>query len=377
MHIGYIVGMKAGLEAFIYREIDELIQRSVNITLFVTKLNKNDIYSPRQDWNYYYFSKLKIIFIVPFLFFINPIKNFILLIEALKTNSLIDLIFALVFARAMKSAKIDLVHSTFGDHKLFIAYYCKRILNLPLTTTIHAHEIHANPNAKMFKKSLLACNRIITIAAYNKKLLVEKFNVPSDLIDVIKLSIDTNLFSMEKIKKVLTVSRFTERKGFDILFEAITLMNNRAVEFIIIGFGSLDLNELADRYGISDRITIFDKMNPKQLKFFYQNCDIFCLPSKSTEKEGKEGIPVVLMEAMACGMPIVATNNGAIPELVPEVIVEENNASALAQGLDQVLSHLSAYQQNRFRNRKIIEETHGSRNIDALKNEFERVVANG
>ncbi|MDZ7263407.1 MAG: glycosyltransferase [candidate division KSB1 bacterium] len=376
MHLAYIVGMKAGLEAFIYREIEELMKKGLQITLFATKLNKDDIYSPKPEWRYIYYSPWRLIIMVPLLFWRHPWRHLQLLVTAIRTHTVIDLMLAIAFSRHMRHLGIDLIHSTYGDRKLFVAYYCKQLAGLPLTTTIHAHEIHANPNNAMFVRAARACDKIITIAHHNQKLLCQNFGLPADKIVVIKLSVDLELFSNRRPKQVLTISRFTERKGYDILFEAIQRLDRDDVEFIIVGFGPLNVQQLAIRYGVADRIIFFDKMNPRQLKFFYQNCDLFCLPSKTTKREGQEGIPVVLMEAMACGLPIVATNNGAIAELVPEIIVPENNAGALADGLRQALSKIPAPPQRGDAHRRIIETTHGPRNIDELSTIFEQVLAN-
>lgn len=376
MHLAYIVGMKAGLEAFIYREIEELLKRGIQITLFATKLKRDDIYSPKADWRYIYYSPWRLIIMVTLLFWRRPWRHLRLLVSAIRTHTVIDLLLAIAFSRRMRQLGIDLIHSTYGDRKLFIAYYCQQLLKLPLTTTVHAHEIHANPNDKMFVRAAMACDKIITIAHHNQRLLVQRFAIPAEKITVIKLSVDLELFSNRPKKRVLTISRFTERKGYDVLFEAIKRLDQDDVEFIIIGFGPLRVQQLAANYGVADRITIFDKMSPNQLKFFYQNCDLFCLPSKTTEREGQEGIPVVLMEAMACGLPILATNNGAIAELVSEIIVPENDPQALADGLKQALSKIPAQQPRGAANRRIIEATHGPENIEELKRTFEQVIAN-
>jgi glycosyltransferase involved in cell wall biosynthesis len=376
MHLAYIVGMKAGLEAFIYREIEELLKRGLQITLFATKLKKDDIYSPKPDWRYIYYSPWRLTIMVSLLFWRHPWRHLRLLVSALRTRTVIDLMLAIAFSRRIRQLGIDLIHSTYGDRKLFIAYYCQQLLKLPLTTTVHAHEIHANPNYKMFIRAAMACDKIITIAHHNQRLLVQRFAIPEEKITVIKLSVDLDLFSNRPKKRVLTISRFTERKGYDVLFEAIKRLDQDDVEFIIIGFGPLKVQQLAANYGVADQITIFDKMSPNQLKFFYQNCDLFCLPSKTTEREGQEGIPVVLMEAMACGLSILATNNGAVAELVPEIIVPENDPQALADGLKQALSKIPAHQPRGAANRRIIEATHGPGNIDELKRTFEQVIAN-
>ena len=170
----------------------------------------------------------------------------------------------------------------------------------------------------------------------NKELLIQDFGVRPELIKIIRLSIDLENFNKSNDIYFLTVARYTERKGFRELFEAISLLPDfYNLKFITIGWGPLDLNSLAEEFNVKDKVLVFEKMDPEKLRFFYNNCHIFCLPSKATKEEGEEGIPVVLMEAMASGMPILTTNNGSISELVDEIVVEQGSVNALKIGIEE------------------------------------------
>ncbi|NOX08338.1 MAG: glycosyltransferase family 4 protein [Gammaproteobacteria bacterium] len=330
--IAYIVSMRAGLEAFIYREVDALYDKGYSITLFATKYVPGDIYSPRDNWPYYAISIKRLVVELPWLLLKMCMRPG-LLIEAIRDGGLVDLVFATKFAPVMKRDGIKQIHCHFGDHKFFIGYYCKRLTGLPLSVTIHAHEFYTNPNELLFKKSLAAADRIFPIAQKWVDLLKSKYSVPGENIRLNRLFVDGDENKPADEVTVLAVGRFTERKGFVYLMKALRLLQDLRVRAIFIGFGELDLNEMAKAEGVSDQVTVFGKMNQDQLRYFYQNCDILCVPSITTENEGAEGIPVVLMEGMACGIPVIATPCGAIEELVDEYLVDEHSVEGIAESI--------------------------------------------
>jgi len=363
----YIVSIGKGLESFIYREVDEMQKRGIDITLFATKYNPNDIFSPKKEWKVEVINYTKTTVSLFIYLFKQPIKTISLLSSAIKSKTVIELLLAFDYSLRMKKDNINHIHCHFGDRKYFIGYYCKELLNLPLSLTVHAHELYANPNEKFFRESVQQADKIIAISQKNKDILVNDFQVDSKNIEVIRLSIDlTNFKKVEKLK-VLTVARYTERKGFKELFEAINILDRDDIEFITIGFGDLDLQAMAKELDIEDRVTIFSKMGAKQLRYFYNSCDIFCLPSKSTEQEGAEGIPVVLMEAMASEMIIVTTPNGSIPELVDDILVEEGNSSSLADGIKKAITMMQDRESIGKANREKVLNEYSEKNIDKLK----------
>ena len=367
MKSAYIVSFGKGLESFIYREIEEMIKRGVDVTLFVTKYKPNDIFSPKKEWKVEVISYLKIIASLFIYLFRRPIKTIYLLKSAIQSKTIIELLIAFDYSLRMKKKAVNHIHCHFGDRKYFIGFYCKELLDLPLSLTVHAHELYANPNHEFFSFSVHKADKIIAISQKNKEILVNDFNVDAEKIEVIRLSIDlTNFKKYEKIK-VLTVARYTERKGFKELFEAIKSLNSDDIEFITIGFGDMDLNKMVLDLGIEDKVTIFDKMGPRQLRYFYNSCDIFCLPSKSTKIEGAEGIPVVLMEAMASEMIIVTTSNGSIAELVDEILVEEGDVKSLACGIEAAIALVYDKKKIGVKNRNKVLAEYSEKNIDELK----------
>lgn len=364
-NIAYIVSAGKGLESFIYREVEYLKEQGITIELFLTKYKKGDIYSPPRSWSYTQASILGILLGSLKWILKSPLIWMKLLSCAIKSRTIIEFLFASSYSHKMSKLKNENIHCHFGDSKLFIGYYCRELTGLPLSVTIHAHELYANPNEEFFRRIIPTVDKIVSISSKNMHILIDEYGVERDRIRVIRLSVDTKAFTAKKPIHILSVGRFTERKGFRELLSAVKFLD-RDFRLVIIGFGPLNIEEIARSEGIDDRVIVFNKMSAKQLSYFYSTADIFCLASKSTEIEGSEGIPVVLMEAMSAGMTLVATRNGSIPELVNEFLVEENDVNALAEGLNRAIDFISLNQSKNFENREIIKSEYSSRNIDKL-----------
>jgi len=366
VNMAYIVSIGEGLESFVYHEVDEIIKRNFNITLFATKHKPNDIFSPKKQWNLETISPIKIFISFFYYLFKEPVNTALLLAESIRYRSFVELFIAFDYSLRMKRSNIQYIHCVFGDRKFFLGYYCKRLLRLPLSVTIHAHEIYANPNKLLFSKCIKEADKIVAISDKNKRTLVKEYGVNPKKVRTIRLSVDLENFKRREKIKVLTVSRFEERKGFYELFESINIINSDYIEFVIVGFGDLDVRKMAKEMGVQNKVTIFDKMDAQQLIFFYNNCDIFCLPSKHTKDGGSEGIPVVLMEAMASEMLVVTTKNGSISELVDGVIVEEGNSQDLSFGLLKAVDLIKEKNDMGVNNRKKVLLEYGDKNIDQL-----------
>lgn len=376
LNVAYIVSMKSGLLSFHYREIDELTKNGLKITIFPTKYHPG-VYMPNERMHIYRYSPIYTILKQPFFLFQKPINYLKLLVFAIKTRSLPDFLIGFDFANQMKKRRINRIYCGFGDHKLFVGYYCKKLLNLPLLVTIHAHELYTNPNWKMFQRSLNECDLIITISEWNKKILVNKFKIPEKKILINRLFVDTEMFTPNTSIKILIVSSFDKRKGHDILFKAVERLGRGDIKIWVVGNGEAipevekaEPKDLAKELQIDDKTIFLGKVSDEILRTLYESCDIFVLPSKTSQFGQLEGIPVALMEAMSCGKPVISTRHSGIPELVKEILVEENNVDELAKAIELLADNPNLRRKLGERNRKIIEEKYSKNNVLKLRDIF-------
>jgi glycosyltransferase involved in cell wall biosynthesis len=139
--------------------------------------------------------------------------------------------------------------------------------------------------------------------------------------------------------RVLTVARLVPGKGIDVLLGALARLNRRGldVEADVAGDGP-DRDRLAAsirEHGLDGRVHLLGAVPPERVRQLLAGATVFCLPSFS------EGVPVVLMEAMATGLPVVATRITGVPELVEDgrsgTLVPPGRADLLADALEGVL----------------------------------------
>jgi colanic acid/amylovoran biosynthesis glycosyltransferase len=369
LNIAIITSMKYGLSQFIYRDIVALEQKGHNITLFTVR-NTKGLYNPLPSWNVISVTWLQII-LSQFHFGIrHPARYWQLLATALSTNSIIDLLFGVAFAE--QTGDCEVMYAYFGDHKLFIGYYCKLITNIPLIVSIRAYELHNNPNPVMFTKAIHACDYVVTISNYNRDYLIDHFNIPANRIEVVRQILDLNEYQSKPKMTILIVGFFSEKKGHEILFKAYQKLSRDDIELWVVGDATpdvtpVDCRKLAKDLGIEKQVAFFGVQEGVALRALYRQCDIFCLPSRTASDGDKEGFPNVIAEAMAFGKPVVTTRHAGIPEVVDAILVDENNVDQLAQALNEACSSAALRTELGVRNRAKIERLFSPDNNDRLE----------
>jgi colanic acid/amylovoran biosynthesis glycosyltransferase len=188
--------------------------------------------------------------------------------------------------------------------------------------TLHGPTEFADVAAHKLPAKVAAADAVVCISDYTRSQVMactESSDWPK--LAVVHCGVDVQRFvprepapaSVTPIR-VLNVAAMSTRKGHSVLVNAVAEMRDRGHEVALTLVGDGPERERVEaevvRLGLEDAVTFCGALPHEAVLACYADCDIFCLPSFA------EGVPVVLMEAMACGIPVVATQINGIPELV-------------------------------------------------------------
>ncbi|MCL4488732.1 MAG: glycosyltransferase family 4 protein [Chloroflexi bacterium] len=365
IRIAYILSMKSGLRGWLYREIEELAKSGAAVTLFPTKYTLG-AYAPKPEWALYVYNPINVLLRQAYYLWHSPRLYLRLLKVAFRTKSLVDFVLGFDFAHQMRKRHVERVHCVPGGHQLFIGYYVKSILKIPLSVAIYGYELDANPNWGMAREALEVCDVIVTNCEHKKRQLIELFGNDKIRAEVIRHWHEPVKTGDGKVRG-LVVAGFLERKGHRVLFEAMKGLDD--LNLWVAGYpGPVDVAQLARDAGVADRVAILGEVTDEVLQFLYQSCDLFVLPSKAGSDSGvEEGVPVALIEAMSYGKPVVSTRLGGIPELVEEILVEPDDVDQLRAALHQLIVSPQLRRDLGCRNRKIVAEKYGKANMIRMR----------
>lgn len=235
------------------------------------------------------------------------------------------------------------IHAHFGGAASRMAMAASALTGVPFSFTMHGYDIHFHPPDDL----ALQCKRaacVITVSEANRDFLVERHGLPAEKVKVVHNGIRVEDFAGRPAlpaagtTRLLTVARLHPVKGLDVMLHSLATLRDLDWQWTVVGDGGEcdALAALSKQLGVADRVRLAGARAHHELPAVYRDADVFVLPSRS------EGLPVVLMEAMASGLPIVATTVGGVGEIVAEGasghLVAPDDPAALASALRQVMS---------------------------------------
>lgn len=251
--------------------------------------------------------------------------------------------------------RYDVVHAHFGANGRRAALLREMgLLAGPLVTSFHGVDVTLYPRqrgrdiyAPLFRSGEL----FLPISArWNEQLV--SLGCPRDRIVVHRMGVDCRRFGErpahdvgQRGVRLVSVARLVEKKGIEYALRALAalLRSGGRVEYCVAGDGPLrrPLERLSQDLGVGAAVRWLGPMGHGELPRLLAESDIFVAPSVTAADGDEEGIPVSIMEAMAAGLPVVATHHSAIPELVDGgvsgLLVRERDPEALAAALGRLV----------------------------------------
>ena len=275
----------------------------------------------------------------------------------------------------------DIIHCHFGPSGL-VGDILKSVgaIKGKLITSFHAYDLtsYLDQQTKNIYQNLFETGDMFQpVSDYWKRELI-KLGCKEDKIKVHRMGIDLAAFSFstsryQHLKKIriLSVNRLVEKKGVEYSVRAFAKISSQYpdVEYVIVGDGPLKkkLLRLIETLSVKDKIRILGWMKHNDIQDLMEQCTILCAPSITDQNGEKEGIPVVLMEAMAKGLAVISTLHSGIPELVINnktgLLVAEKDVDGLAHKMAYLISNPDQTKKMAVEARKVVEKNY---NIQTL-----------
>ena len=255
--------------------------------------------------------------------------------------------------RLRRTPDVRHLHAHFCHGTATVAWLASMISRIPFSFTAHARDLYQpslNPGG-LLRRKIAAARFAVTCTEANRRYLAAiAAGVPvhcvyhglnADLARLLAAAPGAPTARDQSIR-ALGVGRLVPKKGFDVLVEACALVRAQgvAVKATIVGDQGAHEAEVRRRItarGLADAVQLAGPLGQAALLDEYLRATVFCLPCRVAEDGDRDGIPNVLIEAMACGLPVVTTAVSGIPELVVDgvngLLVPPEDPAALAEAM--------------------------------------------
>lgn len=257
---------------------------------------------------------------------------------------------AVLLARLVHERGIRHLHAHFATSATTVARLAARFAGVPYTLTTHAKDIfHERVDPEDLRRKLRDAAAVVAVSDYHVAYLGERFG--SDAARAVRLYNGIDLASLpyqaptDRGARIVAVGRLVPKKGFADLVEACGLLaaRGRRFECRIIGTGELEgaLRAEVDKRGLGGRVVLTGALPRAEMEAHLRGAAALAAPCVVGADHDRDGLPTVLLEAMALGTPCVSTDVAGIPEVVHHgetgLMVPQRDPAALADALERLL----------------------------------------
>lgn len=253
----------------------------------------------------------------------------------------------------LKTNKIDAVLAEFGMTGVDMMNFCKQ-LNIPLIVHFHGFDAHNKNIVKRYhaayKKMFKIARALVVVSADMRRQLIH-LGAPASKVHHLTLGVDIELFhpsdEVVTTPKFVSIGRFVPKKAPHLCLEAFAKIYKQFPEtrLTMIGAGKLleKCKKLARDLNIESAVTFTGILTPQEIVPVLQNSTCFIQHSITPESGDAEGTPISVMEAGACGLPVVASRHAGIPVIVEHgktgFLFDEGDVETMAKQMIEIIEN--------------------------------------
>jgi glycosyltransferase involved in cell wall biosynthesis len=264
-------------------------------------------------------------------------------------RALVTVPMAASHARRLRADGTAHLHAHFANYPALAAWIVNRLTGIPYSFTAHAHDLYVYEDG--LARKVAGARFAVAISEFNRDLLLRAGAGPTP-VEVVHCGVDPAAYAYRDRSpgaapaRLLCVAGLREYKGHRYLLAALAGGDgvSSSARLRLVGDGPLrgELEAAADALGVADRVDFLGALAEGEVARELDEASLFVLPSIVGRDGNTEGIPVALMEALAIGVPTVATRVSGVPELVRDGetgrLAEPGDAASLREAIDGLLA---------------------------------------
>ncbi len=260
------------------------------------------------------------------------------------------------------------LHAHFASIPASVARVASHLAGVPYSFTAHARDIfHESVEPEALRRRLADAAAVVTVSDYNVEYLRAEHGAVTTHVQRIYNGLDLSRFQFAAPEArppvIVSVGRLIEKKGFADLINACSILERHRRDFVceIIGEGELELGLRAQaaELGLQGRVRFLGPLPQNDLIRCVQRAAAFAAPCVVGDDGDRDGLPTVLLEAMALGTPCVSTDVTGIPEVLRHdetgLMVPQHDSPRLAAALERLLDDAALRRRLAGRARGLIE----------------------
>ncbi len=280
--------------------------------------------------------------------------------------------------KILVTSKPNLIHAHWSLPQGLTGIICKKVSGIPCITTIHGSDVYGlrHPFLKAVNAKVIIHSDACTANSKATAGMARTISARKD-IKIVPIGVNPDFFKKSSCNKdalkkrikidgkvVLFVGRLIDWKGIDYLIKAAPKVIKRfpKARIMLVGSGPRKncLVKLTRDLNLENNVVFIEQVPQDELLKYYYLADIFVLPSIVNEEGETEGLGVVLLEAMACGVPVVGSGVGGIPDIIKDhetgLIAGQKDPDSLAEKIIKLLSNDRLREKIIKNGKKLIEE---------------------